>query len=135
MKVLEFAFDDGADCLYLPHNFVQNSIVYTGTHDNDTLVGWIESMGEHTRNYTKAYLDLEEDDMEKMVWALIRLALGSVAERAVIPMQDYLCLGTEARINVPSTLGNNWKWRLQKGQFTDELADRIRGISAVYGRL
>ena len=92
-------------------------------------------MGEHTRNYVKAYLNLEDDDPKKMIWALIRLALGSVSQRAVIPMQDYLCLGGEARINVPSTLGDNWKWRLREGQFTDELADRIRSISGVYGRL
>ena len=135
MKVLEFAFDSDPTCLYLPHNIPQNSIIYTGTHDNDTLAGWIRTMPPHADRYARQYLDYHGHDEKEYIWKFIRLAIASVAQRAVIPMQDYLCLGSEARINVPSTVGENWKWRLLKGQFTDELADRIRELSGIYGRL
>ena len=135
MKVLEFAFDSDASNLYLPHNIIPNSIVYTGTHDNDTMAGWIESMSDRTYESVKKYLNYKGDDEEELVWALIRLAMSSVAERAIIPMQDYLCLGAEARINTPATVGGNWRWRLMEGQFTDALAERIKEITMIYGRL
>lgn len=135
MKVLEFAFDSDPECLYLPHNVPENSIIYTGTHDNDTLAGWIRTMPEHTNRYAREYLNYSGRDEKEYVWSFIRLAISSVAQKAVIPMQDYLCLGTEARINVPSTLGDNWKWRLKEGQFTDELADKIHEMTRIYGRL
>lgn len=135
MKVLEFAFDSDAKNLYLPHNIIPNSIVYTGTHDNDTLAGWIESMPDKIYEYVKKYLNYTGDDEEELVWTMIRMAMSSVADRAIIPMQDYLCLGTEARINTPSTLGDNWKWRLMEGQFTDGLAEKIKEMTKLYGRM
>lgn len=134
MKVLEFAFDSDPDCLYLPHNVIPNSIMYTGTHDNDTLKGWLGSMSDATKSYLLSYLDDSGEDQNKVIWKLIRLAISSVSERAVIPMQDYLCKGSEARINIPATVGDNWKWRMLEGEFTDSLAEKIRKISKIYGR-
>jgi len=135
MKVLEFAFDAGSDCTYLPHNYTDNCIVYTGTHDNDTLAGWINSMGDYTKAFSDEYLDMADKSIEEKVWSFIRLAMSSIAERAVIPIQDYLCLGGEARMNEPSTLGDNWKWRLIPGQISDELIGRIRRMTEIYGRI
>lgn len=135
MKVLEFAFDAGPDCTYLPHNYTDNCIVYTGTHDNDTLAGWLNSMGDYTKSFSDEYLNMADKSMEEKVWSFICLAMSSVARRAVIPIQDYLCLGSEARMNEPSTLGNNWKWRLIPGQIDDELINRIRRITEIYGRI
>lgn len=134
MKVIEFAFDAGSDCEYLPHNYYENCIVYTGTHDNDTLVGWIRSMNEWTRSFADNYLDTTNKSEEEKVWGFIRLALSSVAEKAIIPMQDYLCLDTSARMNRPSTVGGNWEWRLEKGQITEELVEKIKSMTTLYGR-
>lgn len=134
MKVLEFGFDAGADCIYLPHNYQENSIVYTGTHDNETLVGWIRGMGEYPQSFSEAYLDMAGKSEQEKVWSFIRLAMSSVAKRAVVPMQDYLCLGNEARMNHPSTLGDNWKWRLLPGQISEELIEKIRDMTQLYGR-
>ncbi len=132
MKVLQFAFDSGAENPYLPHQHVKNSVVYTGTHDNETLLGWRETLTKDARAYTEDYLHITEPAQ----WCpyLIDAALASVADTAIVPIQDYLELGTEARVNEPSTLGKNWKWRLQDGQITEELAERIRTVSKRYGR-
>jgi len=135
MKVLQFAFDSREDSDYLPHNYDQNCVVYTGTHDNDTTSGWYEKRPEWDRSVCDNYLGLEKCDREEVTWKLIRAALSSVAKLAVIPMQDYLGLGSEARVNTPSTLGDNWKWRMKKDAFTDELADKIRDMTQIYGRL
>jgi 4-alpha-glucanotransferase len=134
MKVLEFAFDAGTDCAYLPHNYQENSIVYTGTHDNETLIGWIRGMGEYPKSFSENYLNMAGQSEQEKVWSFIRLAMGSVSKRAVIPIQDYLCLGNEARMNHPSTLGANWKWRLLPGQIDEELIEKIRSITQIYGR-
>ncbi len=134
MKVLQFAFDSDPSCLYLPHNVAENSIMYTGTHDNDTLRGWLKTIPEHTREYLLRYVDDNGKDEKRLVWKLIRLAIGSVSERAVIPMQDYLLKDTKARMNIPSTVGDNWQWRMQDNEFDDELADRIRDLTVLYGR-
>jgi len=135
MKVLEFAFDAGPDCTYLPHNYTDNCIVYTGTHDNDTLAGWLNSMGDYTKSFSDEYLDMADKSIGEKVWRFICLAMSSVAKRAVIPIQDYLCLGSETRMNEPSTLGNNWKWRLLPGQIDDQLISRIRRVTEIYGRI
>lgn len=135
MKVLEFAFDGGTDCLYLPHNYDSNCIVYTGTHDNDTLAGWIRGMGDYPGRFSREYLNAGDCDEQELVWAFIRLAMSSVSERAVIPLQDYLGLGSEARINAPSTLGCNWKWRMLPGQISEELIQKIRRMTELYGRI
>lgn len=132
MKVLQFAFGGGADNAYLPHNHKKNSIVYTGTHDNETTVGWYWNLEEHTRKHVKDYFDITDET--KVNWTFIRAALSSVADTVVIPMQDYLGLGNEARINTPSTLGSNWEWRMKEDACTSELAEKIKKLMKVYGR-
>lgn len=133
MRILQFGFDGGAESIYLPHNYERNCVVYTGTHDNETTPGWIRNCSPRVREFLQEYLNCTEE--EEMTWELIRLAVSSVADTAIIPMQDYLGLGNEARINTPSTLGDNWKWRMKKGAATDELAERIYKLAKLYGRL
>lgn len=135
MKVLEFAFDSRDDSDHLPHNYVSNSIVYTGTHDNDTIIGWYNSIGKEDREFSKEYLNNYNTDINDIHWDFIRSALGSVSKLCIIPIQDYLGLGGEARINTPSTLGGNWKWRLTKGEITTDLVKKIRELTRLYGRL
>ena len=132
MKVLQFAFGGDADNAYLPHNHKKNSIVYTGTHDNETTIGWYWNLDEHTRKHVKDYFDITDET--KVNWTFIRAALSSVADTVVIPMQDYLGLGNEARINTPSTLGSNWEWRMKEDACTSELAEKIKKLMKVYGR-
>lgn len=137
MKVLEFAFDSRDDAganEYIPYVYSKNCVVYTGTHDNETLYGWLDNISADDRKMVENYLDEKGADKTRLVHSLVALALSSVADRCVIPMQDYLCLGNEARMNEPSTLGKNWKWRMESGQISDELADEIRGMSVIYGR-
>ncbi len=132
MKVLQFAFDSREENDYLPHNYQRNSVVYTGTHDNDTTLGWFHSLQRKDKRFAKRYLDIKASkDAE---WKFIRAALSSVADTAIIPMQDYLGLGKEARINMPSTLGNNWKWRMTNAQLNSELAKQIYTLCKMYGR-
>lgn len=132
MKVLHFAFDADGGSVYLPHAYDKNCVVYTGTHDNDTTLSWYRSLSRKDRKFVRTYLDMRRGaDIE---WVLIRAALSSVADTAVIPMQDYLGLGTEARINIPSTLGDNWRWRMYAEEEREELAAKIRGITKLYGR-
>ncbi len=133
MKVLQFAFDSREESDYLPHNYVRNSIVYTGTHDNDTTKHWYEVLDKQDKRFANRYLD--GANKNNICKKMIRSALGSVADTAVIPMQDYLELDGEARMNEPSTLGKNWKWRLVDGQITDELAKEIYSLTKTYGRL
>lgn len=135
MKVLEFAFDSREESDYLPHNYDKNCVVYTGTHDNQTLYAWFDELSGEDRKLAMDYLNLYGRDREEYNWEFIRLALESVADLAVIPIQDYLGLGAEARINRPSTLGGNWTWRLQDGEITDELTEKIRKLTKIYGRL
>lgn len=133
MKVLQFAFGGGPDNLYLPHNCVQNSVIYTGTHDNETTMGWYRNLNDWTRGHVNVYLGIQgEGDVQ---WAFIRKAMESVAETAIIPMQDYLGLGNEARLNTPSSMGTNWQWRMKKDACSQELAARIRDTAGLYGRL
>lgn len=133
MKILQFAFDSREESDYLPHNYTSNSVVYTGTHDNDTTIGWYDSFNKEDKAFAKRYLNIKT--RKDIQWEFIRAALASVSDTAVIPMQDYLGLGAEARINTPSTLGNNWKWRMVEGQLTDELAEEIRQMTKLYGRV
>ncbi len=134
MKVIEFAFDSREDSDYLPHNYVKNCVVYTGTHDNQTLKAWLDELKPKDYEMLADYVDIEGKDRQGIVWAIIRMTLASVADTAVIPLQDYLCLGAEARINQPSTTGDNWKWRMLPEQFTAELAGEIRRLSSIYHR-
>ncbi|ADZ85518.1 4-alpha-glucanotransferase [Cellulosilyticum lentocellum] len=134
MKVLQFAFDTREESDYLPHNYTRNCVVYTGTHDNDTVMGWIDTTGnpEDVKN-AKHYLKL--DICEGYHWGFIRGAWSSVADTAIAQMQDFLGLGNEARMNLPSTLGGNWQWRIKDGALTKELAKRIYDLTKMYGRL
>ena len=135
MKVLEFAFDDTENSDYLPHKYTENSIVYTGTHDNETLVGWYETMSRKDKSFAREYMGCRHTPKKEMHWEFIRLAMASPAKLAVIPVQDYLGLGAEARINEPSTLGKNWKWRLLPGELTSDVLKQCRRMAKLYGRL
>jgi 4-alpha-glucanotransferase len=132
MKILQFAFGSGPDNPYLPHNHVQNCVVYTGTHDNNTTAGWFASLGDKERRHLCRYLKIAEDEMP---WALVRTALASVAHTAVIPLQDILALGSEARMNVPGVAAGNWSWRYQDGALDDRLAGTLRELTDMYGRV
>ncbi len=132
MKVLQFAFDCNEENNYLPHNYTKNCVVYTGTHDNDTSVGWYESAGAKDKKFARDYMGMKS--AKNFNQALIRHALMSVADTAIIPMQDYLGLGSEARINTPSTLGGNWCWRMKPDAYTKNLAESIRKMTVLYGR-
>ena len=137
MKVLQFAFDSrdtGSARDYLPHNYTENAVVYTGTHDNDTTIGWFEAVSDDDWNLAREYLcDFYTPD-EEMDQPFVALALQSVARMCIIPMQDYLGLGTEARMNTPSTIGCNWRWRMTDDQFTQELCRDILARTRRYGR-
>lgn len=133
MKVLEFAFDSREPSDYLPHNYVQNTVCYTGTHDNMTMRQWFETAPDDAVAYAAEYMGLTRQ--EGFVWGTIRTALSSVSNLCIIPMQDYLELGGEARMNLPGTLGNNWVWRAVEGSFSDSLAEKIYKLTRMYGRL
>ncbi|MBQ6322909.1 MAG: 4-alpha-glucanotransferase [Lachnospiraceae bacterium] len=134
MKVMEFAFDSREAGDYLPHNYTRNCVVYTGTHDNQTLLAWQEELSCEDVAFMEEYLMLQGKTKEERVWALIRLTLATVADTAIIPMQDYLVLGREGRMNRPSTMGGNWRWRMDPDAFTMELAGKIRKLCQLYGR-
>jgi len=133
MKILQFAFDGHADNPYLPHAHEENSVVYTGTHDNDTTLGWFHSLDAPTRQRVLDYLDCGPEDMP---WALIEAALASPARLAVIPMQDLLSLGSEARFNTPGTTHGNWRWRLDALPPADDpIWQRAAALNARYDRV
>jgi 4-alpha-glucanotransferase len=131
MKVLQFAFGDDARNPYLPHNYEPHCVVYTGTHDNDTTAGWFATRPPHEREAVLRYLGRKDCDI---VWELLRLALASVAEMAIAPLQDVLGLGSEARLNFPGQPTNNWRWRYREEQLTPETGKRLRDLCATYGR-
>jgi 4-alpha-glucanotransferase len=134
MKVLQFAFGSDANDPFLPHHFTRDCVAYTGTHDNDTTVGWYQvTSSENERDYARRYLGSDGADI---AWDLIRLGWASVAQTAVTTVQDLLGLGHDARMNSPSTSGPpNWCWRMMPGALTSDLAVRLRDLTAVYGRL
>ena len=132
MKVLQFAFDSREESDYLPHNYTQNSVVYTGTHDNTTTADWELSAPAGDVAFARRYLDVEGD--ADFTRRFIRAALASVSDTAVIPMPDWLGLGAEARINTPSTLGGNGLWRMDPAALTDALAADILALTKLYGR-
>ena len=132
IAVLQFGFNDDGAHMYLPHR-AAGKVIYTGTHDNDTTVGWFHSgASDHERRNVEAYLGRSEDGIH---WAFIRAAQNSVADLALIPMQDVLGLGSEARMNTPSLHGGNWKWRFAPAQFTAELAAKLAHLAEVTDRL
>ncbi|MBK8162619.1 MAG: 4-alpha-glucanotransferase [Gammaproteobacteria bacterium] len=132
MRILQFAFDGGSDNPYLPHSHAKDSVVYTGTHDNDTTLGWYRGLDAQAQARVLEYLGQPQ---EAMPWPLIRAALASVANTAVIPLQDALCLGGEHRMNTPGTTQDNWRWRFTWDQVAPDLAARLRHMNALYGRI
>lgn len=133
MKVLTFAFDSDHNNPFLPHNYDKNFIVYTGTHDNDTVRGWMETTGgKESVEKAIEYLKLTEE--EGYSWGFIRGAWSSVADVAIAQMQDFLDLGNSARMNLPSTLGINWRWRMKAGAYDNKLAKRMKEMTKIYGR-
>ncbi len=131
LKVLQFAFDE-QDSAYLPHNYPRNSVVYTGTHDNDTTQHWFETMGDETKKFLFDYIG--PTAQKEAVRKLIRLAMMSVADISIMPMQDILNLGDEARMNYPSKALGNWKWRMKKEQFGKKEQEWLRTVTEIYGR-
>ena len=138
MRILQFAFDASESGSafdpknsFLPHNYVQRCVAYTGTHDNDTLAGWYAQASDEEREYIARYLGYSPADP---VEALVRELMKSIAAWAVVPMQDILGLGTEARMNTPSTLGGNWTWRMEEGAFSGALARKLAEVTRLYGR-
>lgn len=132
MKILQFAFNGDPENPYLPQNFKENCVVYTGTHDNDTTLSWYETLPEEERKYLHEYLT--ESDLP-MPWLLNKCALSSVARLAMLPMQDILGLGAGHRMNIPGTSQGNWQWRFEWSQVPEELADRLHQMIGLYGRL
>jgi 4-alpha-glucanotransferase len=133
MKVLQFAFDS-PDSLYLPHNCVENSVCYPGTHDNMTTRQWLQSLPEQTAAYAKAYMLLSEQ--EGLVWGVIRTAMSTVCKMCIVQLQDYLALGAQARMNCPcSQSPADWSWRVDARCLTDALAQKMRALAARYGRI
>ena len=134
MKVLQFAFDSGAENPYLPHNFeTSNCVCYTGTHDNHTLRGWVKSNEDAVNDYAMRYLGVKK--AKKLPKAMLRAAWGSTARIAVAPLQDFLNAPPSARINTPSTLGGNWVFRTKKSDYSAKLKAYIRSLNETYGRL
>jgi 4-alpha-glucanotransferase len=132
MKILQFAFGGDAGNPYLPFNYPRNCIAYTGTHDNDTMVGWFNQLSDYERENVFRYLG--HVSPEGIHWDFIRLALSSVANQAIVPVQDLLGLGTEARMNFPSKAEDNWEWRYRADALTDSLRDRLKLMTYTFGR-
>jgi 4-alpha-glucanotransferase len=132
MKILQFAFAQ-PDSPHLPHHYEPQTVVYTGTHDNDTARGWYEQSSDEERQTATLYLGVHS--AEELPWTLIRTAYTSVADTAIVPAQDILALGNEARMNLPGEENDNWSWRLEEGALTDNLADELRKLAEVSGRI
>lgn len=143
MRIVQFAFGADTTNPFLPHNYDSNTVVYTGTHDNETIMGWFrrsDTTGttddpetvKRERDYARHYANIHDDTQAN--WDFIRLAWGSVADMALVPMQDILGLGNEARMNYPSSEGGNWRWRLQADGLNDELAKQLADLTLLYGR-
>jgi 4-alpha-glucanotransferase len=131
MYILQFAFGGAVEFRFLPHNHVRNAVVYTGTHDNDTTLGWWHSISEKERQFLRRYEPHVDEDP---VGSLVRIAWASVADFAIAPLQDLLRLGTEARMNVPGIPSGNWRWRSTADQLSMELFDRLGDLTELYYR-
>jgi 4-alpha-glucanotransferase len=142
MRILQFAFGGDTKNADLPHNYIKNSVVYTGTHDNDTTVGWFTSVAgagstrnteqiERERSFCLDYLGSDGDEIH---WDFIRAILASVADTAIIPLQDLLGLGKDARMNLPNSTSGNWAWRYKAGALTNEIGERLKRLTQIYGR-
>lgn len=131
MKILQFAFDGNSDNPYLPHNHIENCVVYTGTHDNNTTLGWFQEQTEDTQQYICEYL---HTNLDNMPWALIEAAFASKANWAIVPMQDILSLDANHRMNIPGIATGNWRWRFNWSQLSTEINDKLRHLSNIYAR-
>jgi 4-alpha-glucanotransferase len=143
MAVLQFAFgSDPQASKFLPHNYVRNLVVYTGTHDNDTTTGWWTSAGVHNSTRTEGEIRREREfalkylgaDGREINWAFIRAVLASVADTAITPLQDVLGLGSEARMNLPASSSGNWKWRYAPAMLTGDVRERLKEMTTLYQR-
>ncbi len=133
MKILMFAFSDDASNTHLPHHYVHNSVVYPGTHDNDTVIGWWNTISQSEKDRLAAYVGYP---IEEIHWTLNRMALASVANWAIVALQDVLGLDGSARMNDPSQNAGNWRWRYRSSELlTDELAEKLRSLTMLYGRI
>ncbi len=135
MKLMQFAFDSREGGDYLPHNYTQNSVAYIGTHDNDTAMGWLLSADSNDIEYMRKYLDIYTHDDRDTVWKMICRTMAVVSNTVIIQMQDYLGLGNEARTNIPSTLGGNWCWRMEKNMLDERLVQSMLHITGLYKRM
>jgi 4-alpha-glucanotransferase len=131
MRVLQFAFGGASDNPYLPHNYDHNTVAYTGTHDNDTTRGWYQKAPDREKDHVRRYFARDGSDI---AWDLIRAAWGSVANIAVAPLQDFLNLGSEARMNFPGHSQGNWRWRFRENMVTSAILDRLEELTEMYGR-
>ena len=132
MRVMQFAFDPDGDSKYLPHNHIPKCVLYTGTHDNDTALGWYDSLEGRQKEFADRYLRIK--NRGEAADAVISAAMASVAETVIVPIQDYLGLGSEARMNIPSTVGGNWVFRVGREDLDKELAHKIKDYSVIYRR-
>ena len=133
MKVLEFAFDGGSKNEHLPHNYCEDLLVYTSTHDNNTIKAWFENeTSTYEKKYIKKYINLRDD--ENINWGIIRTAWASTAKIAMAQMQDFLLVGAQGRMNFPSKLGDNWSWRMKKDVLDEKLISKIKNLNELYGR-
>ena len=130
MKILQFAFS-GSDNLFLPHHYSSKCVVYTGTHDNDTTVGWFNSAPENEKRFAKDYMGVDGNDI---AWDLIRLGWASVANYAIAPMQDILKLDSSARMNYPGRNGGNWEWRMPENYINNDIIELLKKANHNYGR-
>lgn len=131
MKILQFAFGGAQENVFLPHNYNSNCVVYTGSHDNETTLGWYRNASPHEQDYARRYMARDGHDI---VWDMIRLAHASVAKMAVIPLQDLMNLGNEARMNFPGRVGGYWSWRYTPEMLADHILHRLRELTILYNR-
>jgi 4-alpha-glucanotransferase len=132
MKILQFAFSDDSDNEFLPHNYPQNCVAYTGTHDNDTTIGWYSSASDSEKDFCRLYLAISGEDI---AWDLIRSIWSSVAVFAIAPLQDFLRKGTSARMNFPGKVGGNWSWRITPGEINEDLIYFVYQLNRLYSRM
>jgi 4-alpha-glucanotransferase len=132
MKILQFAFSTDAENAFLPHNFPVNCVAYTGTHDNDTTIGWYQTATEKEKDFSRRYLARSGEDI---AWDMIRAVWNSTARYALAPLQDFLRLGSEARMNLPGSMADYWTWRFETWQLTQDLIYRMKDLNELYGRV
>ena len=134
MKVLEFAFDGNRKNDHLPYYWTQNTVAYGGTHDNDTLMGYFTGLQYWELGYVREYMECRNDSIEDLVDKIFRTAYASVADLVIFQMQDVLKVGNIGRMNLPASMGTNWRWRMLQGQFGPEEIEKLRYLCDIYGR-